>query len=92
MQPSWYNFSSWPHSDITSLGRSVTCTFLSSPFLQQRCFWDRIKTHGSKSRGQERAKREFFFWANFFLENFSDLCELTVFVCFTENHIYSGGF
>ena len=24
MQPSWYSFSSWPLSDITSLGRSVT--------------------------------------------------------------------
>ena len=41
-QPSWYSFSSWPHSDITSLSRSATCTFLYSPFLQQRCFWDRI--------------------------------------------------
>jgi len=41
-QPSWYSFSSWPHCDITSLGRSVTCTFLASPFLQQTCFWDRI--------------------------------------------------
>ena len=39
MQPYWYSFSSWPHSDITSLGRSVTCPRL---FLQQRCFWDRI--------------------------------------------------
>ena len=29
MQPSWYSFSSWPHSDITSLSCSVTCTFLS---------------------------------------------------------------
>ena len=38
-QPSWCSFSSWPHSEITSLGRSVTCTRL---FLQQRCFWDRI--------------------------------------------------
>ena len=34
MQPSWYNYSSWPHIDVTSLGRSVTCTFLGSPFLQ----------------------------------------------------------
>ena len=33
MQPNWYSFSSWPNSDITSLGHSVTCTFLSSPFL-----------------------------------------------------------
>jgi len=41
-QPSWYSFSSWPHSDITSLGHSVTCTFLALPFLQLRCFWDRI--------------------------------------------------
>jgi len=38
-QPSWYSFSSWPHSDITTLGHSVTCTFLAS---QKRCFWDRI--------------------------------------------------
>ena len=26
-----YSFSSSPHSDITSVGHSVTCTFLSSP-------------------------------------------------------------
>jgi len=39
MQPS---FTSWPHSDITSLGCSATYTFLASPFLQQRCCWDRI--------------------------------------------------
>jgi len=30
MQPS---LSSWPHSDITPLGHSVTCTFLASPFF-----------------------------------------------------------
>jgi len=35
-------FSSWPHSDFTPLSHSVTCTFLASPFLQHRCFWDRI--------------------------------------------------
>jgi len=34
MQPSWYSFSSWPHNDITSLGRSVTCTFLGSTFFR----------------------------------------------------------
>jgi len=27
MQLSWYSFSSWPHIDITPLGRLVTCTF-----------------------------------------------------------------
>ena len=27
-QPSRYSFSSWPHSDITSLDRSVTCPSL----------------------------------------------------------------
>ena len=32
-QPSWYSFSSWPHSDITSFSRSATCNFLSSPFF-----------------------------------------------------------
>jgi len=32
-QPSWYSFSPWPHIDITPLGRSVTCTFLASPFF-----------------------------------------------------------
>jgi len=42
MQPSWYSFSSWPHTDITPLGRSVTCTFLALPFLWQRCYWNRI--------------------------------------------------
>jgi len=36
MQPSWYSFSSWPHSEITSLSRSKPCTFLPSPFSQQR--------------------------------------------------------
>jgi len=41
-QPCWYIFSSWPYSDFTPLSRSVTCTFLASPFLHQRCFWDRI--------------------------------------------------
>ena len=25
--PSWYSFSSWPQSDITSLGHSATYTF-----------------------------------------------------------------
>jgi len=39
MQPSSYSFSSWPHIDITPLGRSVTWLHL---FLQQRCFWDRL--------------------------------------------------
>ena len=38
MQPSWYSLSSWPHSDITSLGRSVTCTFLASPFFTAEMF------------------------------------------------------
>jgi len=33
MQPSWYSFSSWPHSDITSLGRSVTLHFLGLAFF-----------------------------------------------------------
>jgi len=42
MQPSWYSFSSWPHSDITSLGHSVTCTFLAYPFFTAEMFWDRI--------------------------------------------------
>jgi len=36
MQPSWYSFPSWPHSDIVSLGRSVTCTFLSLPYFYSR--------------------------------------------------------
>jgi len=30
-QPRWYSFSSWLHSDITSLGHSATCTFMGSP-------------------------------------------------------------
>jgi len=38
MQPSWYGFSSWPHTDITSLGRSVTCTFLHSLFCAAEIF------------------------------------------------------
>jgi len=38
MEPSWYSFSSWPHGGITSLGRSVTCTFLSSPFFTAEMF------------------------------------------------------
>jgi len=38
MQPSWYSFSSWPHSDITSSGRSVTCTFMSLPFYSRDAF------------------------------------------------------
>jgi len=38
MQPSWYSFSSWPHIDITTLGRSVTCTFLASPFFTVEMF------------------------------------------------------
>ena len=42
MQPSWCSFFCWPHSDITSLGRSVTCTFLASPFFTAEIFWDRI--------------------------------------------------
>jgi len=42
MQPSWYSFSSLPHSDITSLGCSVTCTFLALPFSTAEVFlgWD----------------------------------------------------
>jgi len=35
MQLNWYSFSSWPHSDVTSLSRSVTCTFLTLPFLNR---------------------------------------------------------
>ena len=38
MQPSSYSLSSWPHGDITSLGRSVTCTFLASPFFTAEMF------------------------------------------------------
>ena len=38
MQPSWYSLSSWPHIDITPLGRSVTCTFLASPFFTAEMF------------------------------------------------------
>jgi len=38
MQPSWYSFSSWLDSDITSLGRSVTCTLLTLPFLKAEMF------------------------------------------------------
>jgi len=38
MQPNWYSFSSRPHSDITSLGHSVTCTFLASPFFTAEMF------------------------------------------------------
>ena len=37
-QPSWYSLSSWPHSDITSLGRLVTCTFLGLPFFTAEMF------------------------------------------------------
>jgi len=37
-QPSWYSFFSWLHSDITSLGHSVTCTFLASPFFTVEMF------------------------------------------------------
>jgi len=37
-----YSFSSWPHSDITSLGHSATCTFLGLPFFTVEMFWDRI--------------------------------------------------
>ena len=37
-QPSWCSFSSWPHSDITSLSRSVTCTFLALPFFTAELF------------------------------------------------------
>ena len=36
-QPSWYSFS-WPHSDITSLSRSVTCTFLALLFFTAELF------------------------------------------------------
>jgi len=35
-QPYWYIFSSWPHSDFTSLSRSVTCTFMTSAFFYIR--------------------------------------------------------
>jgi len=38
MQPSWFSFSSWPHNDTTSLGCSVTCTFLSSLFYTRDVF------------------------------------------------------
>ena len=34
---------------FTSLGHSVTCTFLSSPISQQRCFWNRIYFYSAKS-------------------------------------------
>ena len=44
MQPSWYNLSSWPHSDITSLGRSVTCTFLASPFFTAEMLLGQVST------------------------------------------------
>ena len=37
-QPSWCSFSSWPHSDITSLTRSVTCIFLALPFFTAELF------------------------------------------------------
>ena len=37
-QASWCSFSSWPHSDITSLSRSVTCTFLALPFFTAELF------------------------------------------------------
>jgi len=59
MQPIWYSLSSWPHSDITSLGHSVTCTSFSLPFLQQKCFWDRLS-------GQECVLK--------FMCNFDSLC------------------
>ena len=35
-QPSWYSFSSWPHSDITSLGCSVILHFLGLAFFYSR--------------------------------------------------------
>jgi len=37
-------FSSWPHNDFTPLSRSVTCTFLASPFSTSEMFleWDII--------------------------------------------------
>jgi len=38
-QLSWYSFSSWPHSDITFLGHSVTYTLLSLPFFIAEMFW-----------------------------------------------------
>jgi len=38
MQPTWYRFSSWPHTDITPLGRSVTCIFLALPFFTAEMF------------------------------------------------------
>jgi len=41
-RPGWYSFSSWPHSDTTSLDRLVTCTFLHSTFFTAEMFWDRI--------------------------------------------------
>ena len=37
-QPSWCSFSSWLHSDITSLSRSATCTFLALPFFTAEMF------------------------------------------------------
>ena len=37
-QHSWCSFSSWPHSDITSLGYSVTCIFLALPFFTAEMF------------------------------------------------------
>jgi len=39
MYAAWYNFSSWPHIDITTLGCSVTWPHF---FLQLRCFWDNM--------------------------------------------------
>jgi len=41
-QPSWCSFSSWPHSDITSLSRSVTCTFLTLPFFTAEKFLETL--------------------------------------------------
>jgi len=52
-QPSWCSLLSWPHSDITSLGRSVTCTFLASPFFYSRdVFWDRIYILGYNTQSK----------------------------------------
>jgi len=41
-QPSLHSFSSWPHSDVTSLGHSVTCALLASSFSTAEMFWDSI--------------------------------------------------
>jgi len=52
MQPGWYSFSYWPHIDIIPLGHLVIWLC----FIYNRDIFG-IKTHGSGSRGQKRAKR-----------------------------------